>query len=592
MKFHCDSCNARYSIPDERVRGKVLKVRCKSCSAIITVREDAEPEAPESAAQAPGAPVAPSAVVADVDWYMSIGGEQTGPMKLPVATAWVAKQAPGVEIYCWYDGFGDWKPVTEVAAFAGARPRPSQPIAAPAARPGSAPPPPPPGKLAAPAPTIVPTLRPSSIPQPPPQASAARPVSGPAPRSTSAAPAARPGTPQPPRKESTPVPRRERPSSTGPTGPMSTVPQRRVPLVAPPSIPPMPLPEPVMTAAAPGPLTPPVGLPKPVIEPVDPNLSFRPRGAASSPVDLGAGGDAARKNDDLELDIEEPSRVISLGMLAAQRRQAEAAAVSGPALPGMARNPDAAPVEAAKPDDDGERADLAPPDESAFASAPPRRRSYLTVILSAVAVLALAAAALAFMALGDSKDKSATAGAGGRVSDDFENLGFQIDRPDRGPGPANDTPKQPVDGDEPDKGASTRTDKRSGSSSSARRGDDRSGTNTKSATQPVDAGAVTQSGNTGPLSPLSPDDVIRQSNRSQISFKRCYERARKKDPFLEVRSLNISVNIDAAGQVTNVALDKMNDSYLGECLKATVKRWKLPASTEGISTRISLEFER
>src|SRR6185369_15998341 len=39
MKFVCDRCQTKYSIADERVRGKVLKVKCKSCANVITVRE-------------------------------------------------------------------------------------------------------------------------------------------------------------------------------------------------------------------------------------------------------------------------------------------------------------------------------------------------------------------------------------------------------------------------------------------------------------------------------------------------------------------------------------------------------------------------
>jgi predicted Zn finger-like uncharacterized protein len=39
VKFLCDRCNTRYSIGDDRVRGKILKIRCKHCSNVITVRE-------------------------------------------------------------------------------------------------------------------------------------------------------------------------------------------------------------------------------------------------------------------------------------------------------------------------------------------------------------------------------------------------------------------------------------------------------------------------------------------------------------------------------------------------------------------------
>src|SRR5678815_5687050 len=39
VKFLCDRCKTRYSIGDERVRGKILKIRCKICANVITVRE-------------------------------------------------------------------------------------------------------------------------------------------------------------------------------------------------------------------------------------------------------------------------------------------------------------------------------------------------------------------------------------------------------------------------------------------------------------------------------------------------------------------------------------------------------------------------
>ena len=54
MKFLCDRCKTRYSIGDERVRGKILKIRCKNCANVITVREGmmadpdgSQPSAPE-----------------------------------------------------------------------------------------------------------------------------------------------------------------------------------------------------------------------------------------------------------------------------------------------------------------------------------------------------------------------------------------------------------------------------------------------------------------------------------------------------------------------------------------------------------------
>lgn len=53
MKFSCNKCHAKYAIADEKVRGKVLKIRCKKCQAIIVVREikvaDPKTQSPTSA---------------------------------------------------------------------------------------------------------------------------------------------------------------------------------------------------------------------------------------------------------------------------------------------------------------------------------------------------------------------------------------------------------------------------------------------------------------------------------------------------------------------------------------------------------------
>ncbi len=38
MKIVCDACPAKYSISDDKVQGKVFKIRCKKCSNIIVVR--------------------------------------------------------------------------------------------------------------------------------------------------------------------------------------------------------------------------------------------------------------------------------------------------------------------------------------------------------------------------------------------------------------------------------------------------------------------------------------------------------------------------------------------------------------------------
>ena len=56
MKFRCDQCGTRYSIADEKVRNRILKIRCKICEHVITVRDPAS--AQDQQTPAPLQPVA------------------------------------------------------------------------------------------------------------------------------------------------------------------------------------------------------------------------------------------------------------------------------------------------------------------------------------------------------------------------------------------------------------------------------------------------------------------------------------------------------------------------------------------------------
>jgi predicted Zn finger-like uncharacterized protein len=49
MKFACEKCAAKYSIADDKVQGKLLRIRCKKCGNIIELKQR-EPAAPEHTA--------------------------------------------------------------------------------------------------------------------------------------------------------------------------------------------------------------------------------------------------------------------------------------------------------------------------------------------------------------------------------------------------------------------------------------------------------------------------------------------------------------------------------------------------------------
>lgn len=104
MKFDCDRCGTRYNIADEKVRRKVLKIRCRVCENIITVRgADLVDQAPP-----PG----------DAEWYAAPGGEELGPMPLIRLEGLVEQGEVAAETLVWREGFDDWRPVAEVEALA------------------------------------------------------------------------------------------------------------------------------------------------------------------------------------------------------------------------------------------------------------------------------------------------------------------------------------------------------------------------------------------------------------------------------------------------------------------------------------------
>ena len=127
MKIVCDACQAKYSISDDKVQGKVFKIRCKKCSNIIVVRGGAEAAA--AAAPAPqekdtrvydygyeGGEQAPAGD--ESVWHVVINQDQVGPMTAnEVRQRFAASEIDG-ETYGWREGFADWLPLAQIDAFA------------------------------------------------------------------------------------------------------------------------------------------------------------------------------------------------------------------------------------------------------------------------------------------------------------------------------------------------------------------------------------------------------------------------------------------------------------------------------------------
>jgi predicted Zn finger-like uncharacterized protein len=118
MKITCQACQAKYTIADEKVAGKVVKIRCKKCGATIVVNGNetsvgSQPpgpgdEAGEGALALTGGATEPWTVnVADGDQRVMTEPEVVAAYRAGVVTH---------DTYCWKDGMADWLPVGEIAA--------------------------------------------------------------------------------------------------------------------------------------------------------------------------------------------------------------------------------------------------------------------------------------------------------------------------------------------------------------------------------------------------------------------------------------------------------------------------------------------
>ncbi len=128
MKIVCDACQAKYSISDDKVQGKVFKIRCKKCSNIIVVRGGggaAAEAAPEPKVDketrvydygyegGDGAPAGDESV-----WHVVINQDQVGPMTAAEIQQRFAANEIDAETYIWREGFSDWLPISQVDTFA------------------------------------------------------------------------------------------------------------------------------------------------------------------------------------------------------------------------------------------------------------------------------------------------------------------------------------------------------------------------------------------------------------------------------------------------------------------------------------------
>ncbi len=674
MKFLCDRCKTRYSIGDDRVRGKILKIRCKNCANVITVREGMtdegaateEPAAPNGRAARPTTTApkpAHTAVVngtkppaaLDEEWYVSIDGEQSGPYSLTEAQKWIGARPLDAELHCWSEGFDDWLPVDKVSHFRGLRRKPAA--------------------VGAPPPTPRANVRPAPVEEEPKPLFAATMAS--LERGIAEQPH-RVGSPAPgldgrPIVRATPaggvpVPRGGPNGSNGAPAPVATkgngagsapvaAPVTAKAATGPTQIPKAGAksgPAPVLPKPGPGTGPSPVALPMPT-----PRLQTQPgHTPAPAPAPLGVPGfdvtsdldspDSAtavggvpfpdersvaplaaksafplpaplptlnpfgpqaplfppsppEPDDDGGLDIGEVSRVVNLADImrppAKKNQTSPVRRMTGPnpnlGRTGAAPKLDPASLHTTPMHGTGAlltapatETPLLTPDAMADAQQleplpppPPvqQRRSLVMLLLVAVVLLGGVGAVVAFVLTNNSET--------------VQQLGLGPDQADQidTTRPADQIRHNPLI---PQIGSN---------GSAATIPHSNPNTNPIHKLNPI--GPLVGPGSNGkvesdplsPTSPLKPDEVEDMSAKQATGATRCWERALRKQPYLQkdIKKVSVTVTVDAPGTVSNVQIAGMptEDGGLGVCLQAFIRAWRFRQSSSGITAKFSMVFQ-
>jgi predicted Zn finger-like uncharacterized protein len=128
MKITCQACQAKYTIADEKVSGKVVKIRCKKCGATIVVNGN-DPSAvasqpPELGGASDDAPHT-HAHEPPERWTVHVAEGDERTMTEPELVAAYQASVVTDDTFCWKEGMADWLPVVEIAALHAACTSPS-----------------------------------------------------------------------------------------------------------------------------------------------------------------------------------------------------------------------------------------------------------------------------------------------------------------------------------------------------------------------------------------------------------------------------------------------------------------------------------
>jgi predicted Zn finger-like uncharacterized protein len=106
MKITCQSCQSKYNVADEKVQGKIVKIRCRKCGATIVVNGTG------------GAAAETNGTTADAgggaQWHVNINDTDQRTMSMHELVDAYNNGVVTQETFIWTDGMDDWRPLAEV----------------------------------------------------------------------------------------------------------------------------------------------------------------------------------------------------------------------------------------------------------------------------------------------------------------------------------------------------------------------------------------------------------------------------------------------------------------------------------------------
>lgn len=142
MKISCQNCSSKYTVSDEKVQGKTVKLKCKKCGATILVNAGGATTVAGGAGVADHASSPSDAPSTDSTSYMvnvAEGDQRT--MSIAEIVAAYQSQVVTADTYVWADGMADWQPLGQVEAIVSALNggAPAAPAVAPSTPPAAMP---------------------------------------------------------------------------------------------------------------------------------------------------------------------------------------------------------------------------------------------------------------------------------------------------------------------------------------------------------------------------------------------------------------------------------------------------------------------